>query len=168
MRHLNAYVFFLLVMLCPLGLAGDELTLSMTDPIACKTITGYEDYVVLPDAAITNHDKLLVYYRPKDYKIERTKTGGYRAHLVQEVRVRKRGEKTVLWSKPGILDFEAVRPEPLGPIYLSNSIGLRNFKVGEYDLDLILHDKIGDTKTTSILKFQIVAPKANSEPPSKN
>ena len=150
---------------------AEEPALTMTLPVACKTIMGFESYEELPGAALTTEDKLLVYYRPLGYKIETTQTGGYRAHLVQEARVRRRGEKAVIWSKP-ILDFEAKKQEPLGPIYLSNTIGMKKLKSGDYDLDIILHDKLADATVTQILRFQVVPIKTEpgdktKPPPSK-
>ncbi len=161
-------IWIVLLLLLDTRLPADEPSLSMTQPVACKTITGYESFVELPEAAVTSEDKLLVYYRPIGYKIERTKTGGYRAHLTQDARVRKRGDKVLIWSKPNVVDFEAKKPEPLGPIYLSNSIGLKNLKPGDYDLDIILHDQLTDATSTQVLRFKVIPIKTEVTDKSKN
>ena len=36
----------------------------MTPGIVCRSIDGYEDYELLPEAAQTSEEKLLVYFRP--------------------------------------------------------------------------------------------------------
>ena len=150
------------------SLGADPPKLTMTSAIACKSVTGYENYVELPGAALTSEDKLLVYYRPLNYKIETTKAAGYHAHLVQEARIRRRCEKTVIWSKPNLLEYEAKKSEPLGPIYLNNAIALKNLKPGDYDLDIILQDKLGETTVSQVLKFQVVPIKAETPEKSKD
>ena len=74
---------------------------------------------LLPGAAQTADEKLLVYYRPLDYKTLQ-KDGLFTAHLTQDGQVRRQGEKTVLLGKKLLLDYEPKSPDPLGPIYFRN------------------------------------------------
>ncbi len=166
MKKVPVLLIFLALLF--MGLGADEPVLAITGGVVCKSITGYESYVELPDAALTSEDKLLVYYRPVDYKIERTKTGGYRAHFIQDGRIRKRGQKAVVWTKDQVLDYEARKPEPLGPIYLSNTIILKNLKPGDYDLEIILRDTVAEQTATQILRFQIVPAKPDAPEKPKN
>ena len=55
----------------------------MSPAIACRTIDGYEDYEVLPEATLTRDEKLLIYFRPLNFKTKRT-NGEYRAHLIMD------------------------------------------------------------------------------------
>ncbi len=98
--------------------------LRMSKAVICSSIDGYERFKVLPGAAQTAEEKLLVYYRPLYYKTVQ-KDDYYLAHFTQEGRIRRRGEKTVLLSKKNLLDYEAKSHEPLGPIYLRNSVSLK-------------------------------------------
>src|SRR4051812_27744918 len=76
--------------------AGEGLR--MTPAVACKAIDGYEAYDPLPDAALTSDEKLLVYYRPLGYRVERAGPL-YTSHLTQDGRIRRRGSQAVLLRK---------------------------------------------------------------------
>ena len=144
----------------------DDDDLSMTDAVACRTIRGFEDYDPLPDAELPKEAKLQVYYRPLHYKVERTK-GGYRVHLVQDGRIRRRGEKAVLWKKDNVVDYEVKTELPPGPLYLTNSVAIQGLKPGEYDLDIILRDKLSQGReATQVLKFRVIPspPPPDDEP----
>src|SRR5271155_1891118 len=51
--------------------AERKASLRMTPGIVCSAIDGYEDYKILPKAAQTSDEKLLVYFRPLGYQSER-------------------------------------------------------------------------------------------------
>lgn len=134
----------------------DDDGLSMTDAVACKAIRGFEDYDVLPDAELPKEAKLQVYYQPLHYKVERTKDG-FRVHLAQSGRIRRRGEKAVLWKKDDLLDFEMKTERPPGWLCLRNSIAIQGLKPGDYDLDIILRDKLKPgAEATQVLKFRVI------------
>jgi hypothetical protein len=116
-----------------------EDRLGMTPAIACESIAGYEQYVPLAEAALTKDDKLLLYYRPLHYTIVQTGSK-FQTHLVQDVRVRKRGDKKVVWSKEKLVDETNEKPEPPTLLCHFNKIALKGLTPGEYDLDIILHD----------------------------
>src|SRR4051794_4237585 len=58
--------------------ADDRLT--MTPAIACRSIDGYENYEALPTASLTSDEKLLIYYRPLNYRVEQL-DGNYHGHM---------------------------------------------------------------------------------------
>ena len=120
----------------------DDGSFGLTAPVLCKEIRGYENFDELPVAALTKDEKLLVYFRPRHFKTVR-KGEAYEAHLTQEGRIRRRGQKAVLWSKKNLLDYTATSPEPPSRIYLRNSISLKELAPGEYDSDVVLRDEIG-------------------------
>jgi hypothetical protein len=131
--------------------------LRMTPAVACKSVTGYQQYVPLNEPAVTKDDKLLVYYEVEDFAVESSDTM-YKVHLTQDVRLRHRGRKPVLWSKDKILDYEGKSPQPLFGVYLANTIGLKQLKPGEYDLDIVLHDLIGKgPPAEQVLRFEVKA-----------
>jgi hypothetical protein len=140
------------------GRAGgdDDGSFGMAAPVACKEIRGFEDYTVLPRAELTSEDKLLVYVRPRHYKW--AKVGAkFEAHLTQDGRIRRRGEKQVLWSKKKVLDYSVKTDTPPQTIFLRNTVALKPLKPGEYELDLILHDEIGQSvPAVRSLAFTIV------------
>jgi hypothetical protein len=132
--------------------------LRMAPAVACRSIDGYEQYEILPGAALTAEEKLLVYYRPLHYKTVQ-KDEFFLAHLTQEGQVRRKGEKTVLLRKKNLMDYEAKSRQPLGPIYLRNTFALKGLPPGEYEYDIILRDEIDPSPpATQSLKFRIVAP----------
>ncbi len=161
-----------IAMLSPLGAstpakaqdsADDDGSFNMTTPIVCKDIRGYDDYEVLPRAELTSDDKLLVYFRPKHFK---TSPAGkeYEAHFTQEGKIRRRGEKPVVWQKAKLLDYTAKSENREMPIFLKNAISLKTLKPGDYQLEITLRDEIG--KSPPALKtvfFKIVPPKAEPE-----
>jgi hypothetical protein len=144
--------------------AGED-RLDMAPAVACASIAGYEQFVPLEDAAITSDEKLLVYYRPKHYTIKKEETS-YLVHLSQEARVRRRGEKTVLWSTDNLFDFKFENSVPPAWIYLHNKIALKGLPPGDYDLDITLHDVLAPKMTAQqILPFKIKA--APPAPPAE-
>ncbi len=133
--------------------------LDMSKAVACRKINGFEDFEPLDEPKVTTEDKLLVYYRPLHYVMKEHKEGGYVAHFKQDVKVRKRGEKKVLWVKDNLLDFEARNPTQPVRIYLTNSISVKGFPPGEYDMDIVLRDALKPgTSATQTMRFQVVAP----------
>jgi hypothetical protein len=134
--------------------AGQEL--KMTRAVACLSIDGYEQYEVLPKASLTSDEKLLVYYRPLNYKI--TNQGAeYLVHFTQDGQIRRAGEKTVLRRKKNFLDYEAKTREPPGPVFLRNSVSLKGLPPGEYEFDVILRDENSKVPAvTQSLKFRVI------------
>jgi hypothetical protein len=146
--------------------AKKSSALRIIDPVVCKSIEGYEDYEELPDAAQTSEEKLLVYYRPKGYKVVR-QGDKYVAHFTQDGQVRRLGEKKVLLRKEKLLDYEAKSDSPPDLIYFRNTFSLKGLPPGEYEYDMILKDlNATDSTTTESVKFRIipvVLPKADAE-----
>lgn len=132
--------------------------LRMSPAVACRAIDGYERFEILPGRVLTAEEKLLVYYRPLNYKTVR-KDDVFTAHLTQDGQVRRKGDKKVLLRKKSLLDYEPKSPNPLGPIYLRNSFSLKGLPPGEYEYDIILRDENepGPPAVQS-LRFRIVAP----------
>lgn len=130
--------------------------LSTSEAVACRSIDGYERYEVLPGASLTAEEKLLVYYRPLNYRVEET-GGKYQIHLTQDGQIRRRGEKAVLLRKEKLLDCEFKTDQPPTPVFLRNTIALKGLKPGDYEFDIILHDKLGENRSvTHSLSFTIV------------
>ncbi len=130
--------------------------LTMSPAVACRDVVGFEDYEPLPDAALTSEEKLIVYYRPSGF--EWTRDGrGYKAHLIQDGRIRQRGSKTVLLKKDKLIDYEPKNAQPGGLTYIKCVISLKGLKPGEYNFDIILHDEVGKgAPATQTLKFKVV------------
>jgi len=137
--------------------------LSMSPAIACSKIRGYGDYELLEEAALTKDDKLLVYYEPGGF-VSVPDGEQHRVHLVQDGRIRRRGEKKILQSKANLLVYKGRSDSPPRAIYLSNTIALKDLPPGDYDLDIILRDEIGKgPPATQVLKFR-VKPTPTSDP----
>jgi hypothetical protein len=144
--------------------------LDMSKAVACKKIEGYEKFELLPDASLTSDEKLQVYYRPLEYKVEpveKPKAGfRYRARFSQDGRIRKKGEKTVVMKKDKILEYDPTFDDPTERIYLVNNVGLKGLPPGDYEYDIILRDELteGSSVTQSISFTIIPTPKVE---PSK-
>jgi hypothetical protein len=133
-----------------------ETSLWMSPGIVCKSIDGFEKYERLAGAAQTADEKLLVYIRVHGFKIEQAK-GYYRAHLVPDFEIRKRGDKAVLLQKKKMFEYEPKSRDPLQEIYMKNQISLKGLKPGDYYLTLILHDEVAKGKPASqVIKFKVI------------
>ena len=143
--------------------ATDDRLFSITEPILCKDVRGYEDYEELKIPELTSEDKLLVYFRPRHFKVERSGEK-FQAHFTQDGKIRRRGEKPVVWQKTNLLDYKPQADTREMPIFLKNAISLKTLKPGDYQLEITLRDEIG--KSAPALKtvfFKIAPIKAESE-----
>ena len=131
----------------------------MTKAVACKSIEGHSRTTRCSlRGELTAEEKLLVYYRPLNYKIVR-QGKDYTAHLTQDGQIRRKGEKKVLLRKKNLLDYEAKKAEPLGEIYLRNTFALKGLAPGEYEYDIILRDENNPgPPSPSPLKFRVIPP----------
>lgn len=133
--------------------------LRMSRAVVCKEIIGYENYKVLRSAAQTSDEKLLVYFRPLRYKIDYV-DDLYRAHLVQDNEIRKRGRKEIVRQKKKVVEYNPKSKEPLGPIFIRNSISLKGLEPGEYELTIILRDELDKSAppTRQVVRFKVIPP----------
>lgn len=133
--------------------------LRMSRAVVCKSIDGYENYKPLPGAAQTSEEKLLVYFRPLRYKIDYV-DGFYRAHLVQDNEIRRRGRREIVRYKKKVVEYDPKSKEPLGPIYIRNTISLKGLEPGDYDLTIILRDELDKSAppTRQLVKFKVIPP----------
>jgi hypothetical protein len=139
-------------------IADGETSLRMTPGVVCRSITGYEDYEPLPEAAQTAEEKLLVYFRPFGHRIEQV-DDFYQAHLVPDFQIRKRGEKAVLRQKLKFYEYKPKSKEPPRSIYMKNVIALKGLPPGDYDLTIILHDELAKgPPANQVVKFRIIPP----------
>ncbi|GIW87457.1 MAG: hypothetical protein KatS3mg108_1781 [Isosphaeraceae bacterium] len=115
---------------------------AISEPVACRVIRGYEDYEPLAEPVIPRTEKLLIYVRSEGHQYER-QADGYRFHLVQDVNIRRQGEKKILWGRKRVVDYEGTSPRPPLQLYLSTTLGLVDLPPGTYEADLIVHDRIG-------------------------
>jgi hypothetical protein len=150
--------------------------LRMTAGIVCRSVNGYEDYKILPKAAQTSDEKLLVYFRPLGYQSERV-DDAYQAHLVADFQIRKRGQKEILLQKLKIYEYKPKSEQPPRLLYMKSSISLKGLAPGEYDLTMILHDEIAKgPPAKQVIRFRVIpadvpekaekASKSADEPPS--
>lgn len=137
----------------------DESIFTMSPAVACTSIDGFEDYETLPGAALTSVEKLLVYYRPLNYRVEQSGPTRH-IHLIQDGQIRRRGQKVVLMTKLKMVDYEWKSPDPERTVFIRNTISLKGLKPGEYDYDIILHDMLapGEPTTRQTLHFQVIPP----------
>lgn len=130
--------------------------LRMTPGIVCSAIDGYEKYKVLPKAAQTSDEKLLVYFRPLGFQTEKVE-GGYQAHLFAGFQIRKRGQKEVLLQKLKMYEYKPTSEQPPRFLYMKNAISLKGLAPGDYDLTLILQDEIAKgTPARQVVRFRVI------------
>jgi hypothetical protein len=129
----------------------------MTPPVACLSIDDQGNYETLPGAALTSDEKLLVFYRPLNYHVERD-GALYHIHLVQDGQVRARGSKRALQTKKNMIDDDwKGRQLPPGR-YIRSLVGLKGLPPGEYEFEITLHDHLAPGQPTArqTLAFTIV------------
>ena len=124
------------------GEDDDDGSFGFSAPIACKEVRGYEDYDKLPNAALTRDEKLIIYFLPRHFKSER-KGKAYLVHFTQEGRIRRRGQKAVIYSLPKTLEYKSESKTPPQWIYLTNKLALKALPPGDYDYEIVLHDAVG-------------------------
>src|SRR5581483_5601106 len=138
---LSLALMAVVVGLLPSG--ADDPRLSMTKPIACRAIRGYEDYDALEEPAVTPDEKLLIYVRPQNHATEPVEgKPAFRAHLIEDVNIRRKGQKKVVLGREKVVELKFESPEPPVNLYLGTSLGLKGIPPGEYEADLILKDQL--------------------------
>jgi hypothetical protein len=148
----------------------DRPTLEMSKAVVCQKVVGYENYVELPDASLTTDDKLNVYFRPLNFRVdpvEKPKPGSrFKARFDEDYRIRRKGEKTVLMKKDGMGEYDPVFERRDQTLYIVNKIGLKGLEPGDYELDVVLHDVLAkDTSATQTVAFTIIPlPKVDTPP----
>ena len=148
-------------------LAADPLKpgFAMSPAVACLRVEGLEQFTPLPDATLTNADKLKVYFRPLHYKVETdlTKKSAYHAKFSEDGRIRRKGVKTPLAKEDKLLEYETRYESADYQIYLVNVIGLESLSPGEYEFDITLHDLIdGQATAQQTISFKIIPSPADS------
>lgn len=147
--------------------------LEMSKAVVCKKVVGYEDFVELPDASLTSEDKLNVYFRPLNFRVdpvEKPKAGSrFRARFSEDAKIRRKGEKTPVQKKEKLVEYEPVFDQREQLLYIVNNISLKGLPPGEYELDVVLHDMLEkDSSATQTVSFTIVpTPKVDPAPPEK-
>jgi hypothetical protein len=139
----------------------EEESLRIEGAVVCRSIEGFEDYEILPDAELTSDEKLLVYYRPKNYKSAPGK-GGFVAHFTQDGQVRAAGKKKVLLRKAKLLDYEASSRTHPENVFIRNTFSLKGLPPGDYEYDVILRDENAPKEQGSVtasVKFRVVPAK---------
>jgi hypothetical protein len=130
----------------------------MSPGVVCRSINGYANFEPLPGAALTSEEKLLVYIRPLGFMTELVE-GAYRAHLVPDFQIRRRGQKAILREKKNLFEYKPSGPEPPRQLYFKLQVGLKGLSPGDYNLTVILHDEIANAvPATQVVKFRIVPP----------
>ncbi len=137
------------------GSGQSELKLS--DPVACKSVKGFRDYIELKPTELTTFDKLMIYVEPTGFS---TKTEGdkKKAHLVQNARVRAKGAKPLIFDRNELFSYEPALSTGRENLFLAASIGFKNLKPGKYVLELDTIDKLArpEMKITQIIEFAII------------
>ncbi len=129
----------------------------MSEAIVCRSIEGYEDYEPLPGAAMTADEKLLIYYRPLNYR-STLNQGWYQAHFTQDGEIRRRGAKKFIRQKLKVLDYTTPKTErPPELIYLRNTISLKGLEPGDYDFVITLRDEVAKgAPARQVVKFRVI------------
>jgi hypothetical protein len=139
---------------------GVPPALAMTPAQLCLAVEGYGAYTPRPEAPFGKDEKLMLYFEPVGHEFERREGGDYRLHLTQDVEIRRAGQRTAVWKKADLVDYEATSPFPPLQVYLMNEISLKTLAPGTYQLVIRLHDRIGSRPPAE----QVIAFTVTSEP----
>ena len=135
---------------------NDDGTFAISPPIICSHIAGYEDYDERPNTTLTKDEKLLLYFRPRHFKTEKVGKK-YQAWFSEDLRIRRKGQKTPIYSKDKFAEYKQTDNDPPQFLFLRNTISLKPLKPGEYELDVILHDQVGKSAPAKrTFSFKIV------------
>ncbi|HEU5115313.1 MAG TPA: hypothetical protein VFT74_01415 [Isosphaeraceae bacterium] len=137
--------------------AAVEPGLTLSEPIACRNIKGYEDYEPLDEPELTKDEKLFIYLRPFDHTIEDAEDGKFHVHLAEDVNIHRKGQKRVLWGKKNIIDYDKTVDYPPRNLYLGSIVSLKELPVGEYTAEIFVHDQLKKNETKiAKLDFRVV------------
>jgi len=134
--------------------------LNVTDPVVCETIRGFRDYDVREDTKLAEDEKLYVYVEPLNYLIRRDpETKRYRADLRIGAKLREHGSERVLRHFENLLTYAPEDEEPPTAIFLGAIVSLLEIPKGDYDLELIVTDRLCEAEPTisRVVRFQVVA-----------
>jgi hypothetical protein len=147
-----------------LGQATDEDPLRMTKPVLCRKIHGFASFEEWPGMSVTADDKLMIYFEPSGYKIEQTREG-YRAFLVEDALIRKKGAKAAIWKKENMLEYEAKSKTPPYQIYFRTDMAIKGLPPGDYELDLTVRDRLSkeEAKVVRTMPFTIILPESKGK-----
>jgi hypothetical protein len=137
--------------------SGEKL--GSSEPIPCRSITGFREYKVLEPVELTRDEKLNLYSEPSGFDVETDEaTGEFHASLVIDARMRRKGSAKPIWEKKNLLEYEPRQKAPLGTVYLSTSFALKELRPGEYEVDLILRDGLNKAKEphTRTVGFKVI------------
>lgn len=151
--------------LVAIGFVGAEPTpgesgLTMSRGVVCGKIHGFAKIEPLPEPKLTPDDKLTIYYEPSGFKTEEA-GDGYRAMLVQDGKIRKKGRKEPIWSKEKMFEYEAKSETPPKFIYMRVDVMIKGLTPGDYEFDFVLHDGLAKAArpATQSVSFTVVAAK---------
>jgi hypothetical protein len=134
----------------------------LTDPIVCLSVRGFREYVPRDEPELTRDEKLQVYYEPFNFTIVRQQDGPrFRAHLTQDIRIRKAGSERPLQERRGVIDYSPESDDPPTSFYMFTTLELKQLPAGSYELDLILRDELAEGKrkpeTVQTVPFRVVS-----------
>lgn len=134
----------------------DDQSFDLSQPVVCKEIRGFGDFDPLPRASVTKDEKLLIYFNPRHFKTERVGKK-YQAHFTEGGRIRRRGQKAVLWSRDKLLELKSTYDQPPRGVFIRNTISVKQLTPGEYDFEVTLHDMVGQSPpATRTVPFRVV------------
>lgn len=121
----------------------DDPVLEVTEPVVCVQVRGFRDYDEREKIELTPVDKLVVYDEPSHHRVVfDTKLKKYRAHLVEDADIRKKGQDKPIRVQKAIVDYQPQSNDPPDTLYLVTTIQLKKLPPGEYELDLSLRDAL--------------------------
>jgi hypothetical protein len=147
MNHLSPKLAPLLVLLVYLSAGAQDSeptpTLAISEPIVCSEIRGFGDFDRLEPPVLSADQKLQTYLQPTGHTINHdSKTDLHSAHLVVDVVLRRKGQKTPIARKDKILDYKPRASSPPTNLYLGTTLSLKGLRPGDYELDLLVKDQL--------------------------
>lgn len=161
MRHQGFFTLIASLTLLPLAFADDpdgafDDELSIHDAVVCESVNGYRDYVQRDPPELTRDEKLLLYYEIDNAAYEK-EGGTYRVNLLQDARIYRKGKKNAVWKKDAMARYNGKSEMPPDGIYMMNTIELKRLEPGVYEVEIVLHDKLGGGEpVTERLEFTVI------------
>ena len=71
--------------------------------------------------------------------------------------IHRKNSKRILWGKKNIIDYDMKADYPPRNLYLGSIVGLKELPVGEYTVEILVHDRLKKNETrTATLDFRVV------------
>jgi len=127
--------------------------LGMVDFTICDKVLNFGSYVPNREARVEPGGKLLVYYEPINWFINRVQ-GRFEFNLTQDAAVLSLDGKE-LFNQKKMFTFTMNTAKPVFDLYVTNSLNLEGLPPGRYVYRATLHDEFKNAVASQTAEFEV-------------